>query len=79
MSNQRTVIAEQVSYRGTDGEDHVAYRGDKITVHADGVEHFDTFQASTPEGKWQAFLDANPPEKAPAKTVKPAEESGKKA
>lgn len=49
MSNQRTVLVESISYRGTDGEDHVAHKGDKITVAADGVAAFDFFHNDTPE------------------------------
>lgn len=49
MSNQRTVLVENISYRGTDGEDHIAFRGDKITVAAEGVAHFDFIHNDTPE------------------------------
>lgn len=78
MSHRRTVIVDEVSYRGTDGEDHVAHRGDKIVVAASGIEHFDTFQASSHEGRWAAYLEQNAekpkPAEKPAEEPKPAEE-----
>jgi hypothetical protein len=49
MSNQRTVLVESISYLGTDGKDHVAHKGDKITVAAAGVDIFDFFHNDTPE------------------------------
>lgn len=80
MSNQRTVLVEQISYRGTDGEDHVAFRGDKVTVAAEGVEHFDISQASSPEGKWAQFLKDNAPaEKAIAKAAPASVKADEKA
>ena len=67
MSHRRTVIVEEVSYQGTDGEDHVAHRGDKIVVAASGIDHFDTFQSLSPEGRWAEYLRVNAPaEKAAA-------------
>lgn len=58
MSEQRTVLVEEISYRGTDGEDHVARRGDKVTVAAEGVAHFDWVHDATPEAA-QARRDAD--------------------
>ena len=46
---KRTVLVREISYLGTDGEDHIAHLGDEITVHKDGVEHFDWVQDATPE------------------------------
>lgn len=46
---QRTVLVEFISYRGTDGEDHVGYRGEKVQVAAEGLEHFDFVHSQTPE------------------------------
>lgn len=65
MSNQRTVLVESISYRGTDGEDHVGVRGEKITVAEEGVAHFDWVHNDTPEAKGAAAL------KAAAEAAKP--------
>lgn len=77
MSNQRTVLVESISYLGTDGEDHVGVRGEKITVAAAGVEHFDWVQGDSPEGKWAAFVKAEEDSAKPAakSTAKAAEKS----
>ena len=73
MSHRRTVIVEEVSYQGTDGEDHVAHRGDKIVVADSGIDHFDTFQSLSPEGRWAEFLRREKEaEKAAAPVEKPA-------
>ena len=74
MSHRRTVIVDQVSYQGTDGEDHVAHKGDKIVVSDSGIEHFDTFQASSHEGRWAEYLKRNAPAEKPKASEKPAEE-----
>jgi hypothetical protein len=58
LSEQRTVLVESISYRGTDGEDHVAHRGDKITVAKEGVDHFDWIHDATPEARHAAALKA---------------------
>ena len=49
MSNQRTVLVASISYLGTDGVDHVAHRGDKITVAPEGLQVFDFIHNGTPE------------------------------
>jgi len=82
MSNQRTVLVASISYLGTDGEDHIAYKGDKITVAAAGLDVFDFIHNGTPEYRvaQQAKLDAENERaaKAPApKADAPAD--GKKA
>ena len=46
---KRTVLVREISYLGVDGEDHVAHAGDEITVHKDGVVHFDWVHDATPE------------------------------
>lgn len=51
MSNQRTVLVDGFSYLGADGESHIANKGDKVTVHADGVQHFDWVHDATPEAR----------------------------
>lgn len=73
MSHRRTVIVDEVSYRGTDDEDHVAHRGDKIVVSASGIDHFDTFQALSPEGRWAEYLKQN------AEAEKAVEKAAEKA
>lgn len=74
MSEQRTVLVESISYLGTDGEDHVGVRGEKITVAKAGLEHFDWVHDATPEAQGAARLkalsEAEKPKSAPAaKTV----------
>lgn len=75
MSNQRTVLVESISYRGTDGEDHVGFKGDKVTVAADGVDHFDFVQAGTPEARIvedeKRYADNAKPAKAAAVEAAP--------
>lgn len=58
MSEQRTVLVESISYRGTDGLDHVGVRGEKITVAKEGLEHFDWIHEATPEAQGAARLKA---------------------
>lgn len=72
MSSQRTVQVDEIHYLGTDGEDHVAYRGDKVTVAAAGVEHFDWVQSGSADGRWAEFVRS---ERAAEKAavVKPTE------
>lgn len=73
MSNQRTVLVESISYRGTDGEDHVGVRGEKVTVAEEGLAHFDWVHGDTPEAQGAARLKAADavmkPKPAPAKAV----------
>ena len=79
MSVQRTVLVESISYLGTDGVDHVGHRGDKITVAAEGVQHFDWVQGGSVEGRADAEAKvAAAAEKAGKKAAAPAAE-GKKA
>lgn len=79
MSQQRTVLVESISYRGTDGADHIAHRGDKITVAAEGVEHFDWLHDATPEAaQAKRDADAAAAEKAAkAKSAAPAKAAEK--
>lgn len=49
MPQQRTVLVGEISYRGVDGEDHVAHCGDVIQVADEGVTHFDWVHEATPE------------------------------
>lgn len=58
MSEQRTVLVESISYLGTDGEDHVGVRGEKITIAKAGLEHFDWVHDATPEAQGAARLKA---------------------
>lgn len=58
MSESRTVLVESISYLGTDGEDHVGVRGEKITVAKAGVDHFDWVHEATPEAQGAARLKA---------------------
>jgi len=58
MSEKRTVLVESISYRGTDGEDHVGVRGEHITVAKEGLEHFDWVHDATPEAQGVARLKA---------------------
>jgi hypothetical protein len=71
MSEHRTVLVNEISYRGTDGEDHVAHKGDKITIAADGVAHFDWVHDATPEAV-QARRDAEAAAADKASKAKPA-------
>ena len=75
MPHKRTVLVESISYRGTDGEDHVGVRGEEITVADEGVAHFDWVQDATPEAA-QARRDAEAAEadKPTRKTHAKAEE-----
>lgn len=56
MSNQRTVLCESISYIGTDGESHIAHRGDKISVANEDVQHFDWVHDASVEAR-QAAID----------------------
>lgn len=82
MANQRTVLVAEISYLGADGESHIAYRGDKINVADEGVQHFDWVHEGTPEAvharEAKAAADAERAVKAAAK--KPAADAveGKK-
>ena len=73
MSEQRTVLVDSISYLGTDGEDHVGVRGEKITVAKAGLEHFDFVHEATPEAQGAARL------KAAEEAVKPKPSSTAKA
>lgn len=73
MSNQRTVLVASISYLGTDGESHVAHRGDKITVADAGVQVFDFIHNDTPE--FRAAEDA----KRYAENERSAKAAAKKA
>lgn len=79
MSEHRTVLVDEISYRGTDGEDHVARKGDKITIAAEGVAHFDWVHDATPEAvqarRDAAAAEADKPAKAKAAAPKAAAES----
>lgn len=76
MSNKRTVLVREISYRGADGEDHVAHEGDEITVHPDGVAVFDMVHDATPEAQWAKLVGVGKtkpaPASAPAKAVEKA-------
>jgi hypothetical protein len=72
---------DNISYLGTDGESHIAFRGDKITVAAEGVTHFDWVHDATPEAQHavlaKAAADAEKAAKSPA--PKPIAAEAKKA
>lgn len=55
MSNQRTPLVSGISYVGADGEGHVTVAGEKITVAADDVAHFDWVHDATPEAREAKF------------------------
>lgn len=67
---KRTVLVREISYLGVDGEDHVAHAGDEITVHKDGVVHFDWVHDATPEAA--AARDAEAAAAAERKSAKPS-------
>lgn len=67
MSESRTVLVESISYLGTDGEDHVGVRGEKITVAKAGLDHFDWVHNDTPEARGAAALAAADAVNKPAK------------
>lgn len=46
---KRTVLVANISYVDADGEGRVGVRGEEVTVHPDGVQHFDWVQDGTPE------------------------------
>lgn len=46
---KRTVLVANISYVDADGEGRVGVRGEEVTVHPDGVQHFDWLQDGTPE------------------------------
>lgn len=54
MSNQRVPLVSGISYVGTDGEGHVTVAGEKITVTASDVAHFDWVHDATPEAQHAA-------------------------
>lgn len=70
MAEKRVVLVESISYRGTDGEDHVGVRGEHITVAKEGLEHFDFVHEATEEAqgaaRLEALKEANRPRTAPA-------------
>jgi hypothetical protein len=79
MSNQRTVLVESISYEGSDGESHIAHRGDKISLSDAGAKHFDWVHDATPEArhaaKVKAAADAEKAARAPKPAAKKADES----
>lgn len=79
MSVQRTVLVESISYQGTDGEDHIAHKGDKITVSAAGVDVFDFFHNDTPEYRSAEALKQHAANERAAKAAPAAAAEGKKA
>ncbi len=80
MSVQRTVLVESISYLGTDGKDHTAHRGDKITVAAEGVQFFDFVHDGSVEARHAADEKlALEGERAAKKAAAPAAVEGKKA
>lgn len=78
MSVQRTVLVESISYQGTDGEDHIANRGDKITVSAAGVDIFDFYHNDTPEYRSAEALKLNAANERAAKAPKESAPEAKK-
>lgn len=65
---QRTPLVSGISYVGTDGEGKVTVAGEKITVAADDVAHFDWVHDATPEARHAAAQKkAEDGEKAAAK------------
>jgi hypothetical protein len=78
MSEHRTVLVESISYLGTDGVDHVAYRGDKITVAAAGVANFDFIHNDTPEYRAAEQEKRNAELEKAAKAAPKAEPAAKK-
>lgn len=74
MSNQRTVLVESISYIGTDGESHVAHKGDKITVSAPDVAHFDWVHDASPEAQHAAAQKLYADAEKPAPAAKKADE-----
>ena len=81
MSNHRTVLVDGISYLGTDGESHIANKGDKITVAQAGVQVFDWIHDATPEARAVAeakrVADAERAAKAPAAKADSAAEAKK--
>jgi hypothetical protein len=55
VSNQRTPVVSGISYVGADGKGHVTVAGEKITVAADDVAHFDWIHDATPEAREARF------------------------
>jgi hypothetical protein len=57
MSNsgaQRTPLVSGISFVGADGEGHVTVAGEKVTVAAEDVQHFDWVHDATPEAQHAA-------------------------
>ena len=64
---QRTPLVSGISYVGTDGESKVTVAGEKITVAADDVAHFDWVHDATPEAREAAYrAEVAASEKKPA-------------
>lgn len=78
MAEKRTVLVESISYRGTDGEDHVGVRGEHINVAKEGLAHFDFVHEDTPEARGVARLKAAE-EAEKAKTAPASKQSVDKA
>lgn len=74
---QRTPLVSGISFVGTDGEGHVTVAGEKITVAADDLAHYDWVHDATPEARHAADQKkAEAGEKAAAKpAAKVAEKS----
>ena len=74
---QRTPLVSGISYVGTDGEGRVTVAGERITVAADDLVHFDWVHDATPEARHAADQKkAEAGEKAAAKApAKAAEKS----
>ena len=69
MSNQRTPLVSGISYVGSDGESHVTVAGEKVTVAADDVDHFDWVHDGSPEARHaEQAAKAAAGEKAAAKS-----------
>jgi hypothetical protein len=72
MSNsgaQRTPLVSGISYVGADGEGHVTVAGEKVTVAAEDVQHFDWVHDATPEAVHAAGVEGAKP-KAKAEPAK---------
>lgn len=67
---QRTPLVSGISYVGADGEGKVTVAGEKITVAADDVDHFDWIHDATPEAREAKFrAEVAASEKKPAPKV----------
>lgn len=62
----KVVKIDTIHYRGTDDEDHVAHRGDKVAVHKDNVEHFDWVQGDTPDARWDELVKRDQESESPS-------------